>query len=464
MSRVDEINKELTLLMKADDGNYNFERMEQLIEEKEILEPEKSLTLHYEESIPIGQIQLAAKVARAWLTKDPYRNNLNLVDCPIPIELKGDWTQLEALADKYGKRLFFYIETPNYGILRYVLKRSRQISDIEANLHLAGAQTTLQKIRNDVENFDIQDADSLADSFVLINSALSQFFFIQADENGTFDWAEKYSPCFFDRKRILDFRGRMMPEIQLEVDQKKLALCRKYFMRDFAMLTKYLTFWVSLLDVTTFPCLPTEYKEVYNNWIDYLLKNYANIYIYDIVAESNIVKNSGSTNTRGSESNTTRVKIFFTQSDDKPQLLRLDLPHVDHPYVHINHQDAEGNINNHIRLSSDVADGTLDNVFEPLIETLQCYNFFTIDTRYSPASDDKAFIHEMRYLTAMYSYAIVAHAYLYLGYDSEIYKMPEVKLWRIELIKLLSTDGYSPEETCKLDPWSLFEFADTLMK
>lgn len=254
-----------------------------------------------------------------------------------------------------------------------------------------------------------------------------------------------------------------MPEIHLEVDKSKLALCHKHFMYDFAMLTKYLTFWVSLLDVATFPGLAEKYKEVYNNLIDYLLSNYANIYIYDIVAESGTVKNSESIVTRGSESNTTRVKIFFTMNDYEPQLLRLDLPHIDHPYVHVNHENADGVINKHERLSHDITDDCLDNVFVPLVETLQCYNFFGIDTRHSPVSDDKAFFREMRYLAAMYSYAVVARAYLLLGDDCKAYKQSFVKLWRIKLLELLHEDGLDGEDTHNLDPFTLLEFADEII-
>lgn len=254
-----------------------------------------------------------------------------------------------------------------------------------------------------------------------------------------------------------------MREMYFEVDKTKLALCRKYFMHDFAMLTKYLTFWVSLLDVATFPGLRESYRAVYNNLIEYLLENYANIFIYDLVAEKNIVKSSNSTTTRGSESNTTRIKVFFTTNDDKPQLLRLDLPHVEHSYVHINHETADRIVNQHVRLSRDVTDGSLDDVFEPLIKTLQCYNFYGIDTRHSSVSEDKAIFHEMRYLAAMYSYAIVAHSFLLLGNNSSIYENDYVKQWRIKLIELLKEDSIDMKDSENLDPYSLLEFADEVV-
>lgn len=463
MNRIDEINKELTVLMGIDSNQWDWEQIERLQNEKELLEPEKSLNLHYNTSVTIGQIQLAAKVVRAWLTDDPYRNNLHLIDCPIPNELKDDWRCLGKLALLYSSRRYFYIKTPNFGTLRYAMRRSRQISDIETNLHLATAQKTLKKLCEETEDFTLRDADSLVNSFILINNAISHYFFIKADDTGVFEWTNKYSPCFFERKHILNFRGMMMPEIQQNVDNRKLALCRKYFMNDYTMQIKYLTFWVSLLDVATFPGLPQCYKVVYNNLIDYLLENYANIYIYDIVAESAIVKNANYIETRGSESNTTRVKIFFTMNDDKPQLLRLDLPHIDHPYVHINHENAEGIINKHVRLSDDVIDGSLDNVFASLVETLQCYDFYGIDTRHSPVSDDKAFFHEMQYLAAMYSYAIVARAYLLLGDDSKVYNQSFIKLWRIKLIGLLREDGLDGDDINNLDPFSLLELADEII-
>ncbi|MCM1139938.1 MAG: hypothetical protein NC453_15335, partial [Muribaculum sp.] len=40
-----------------------------------------------------------------------------------------------------------------------------------------------------------------------------------------------------------------------------------------------------------------------------------------------------------------------------------------------------------------------------------------------------AVFHEMRYLAAMYSYAIVAHAFLLLGDDCQIYEKIYAKQW-----------------------------------
>lgn len=419
-----------------------------------------TLTLHFEAPVTIGEVQLAAKVVKAILTDDPYHNNLHLINCPIPIEIEGDWCNLEAYASQLGNNEFFYFENPHWGRIRYQLERNTQITNIEVNLFLETVQRTMEKICKGTAIFDIHDADSLIVAFISINTSISSYFHNEACAQNRFCWNEKYSPCFFDRKRFSDFRSQMMPEYNLDLDTQKLLLCKKYVTRDFLMQTKFLTFWVSLLDVATFPGLCDTHKKIYSTLVKYFLKNYANIYIYDIVIEAKPIIGLD-ISSRGSECNTTRLKIYFTENDDIPQILRLDLPHIDHPYVHINKEKYGSTIlKDHIRLSDNIHDEQYDCLFEPLIETLRYYNFYTISTRHSPADDDKSIIREMKYLTAMYNYAIVVRAYLYLGDKSHIIKTAYANQNKDILLKLLQEDGIASNNIEDLNPYDFFEFAD----
>ena len=367
MNNTKDIKGRISEILSHPSVKENIVALENLEEELELLEPKKSLILHLGSTATIGEIQLTAKVVKAILTDDPYKNNLHLTHCPIPIEIEGDWHKLEAYINLYKNYRFFYLEVPSWGILRYRLQRNQQLSSIETNLYLNIAQQTMRKMDQESAVYDIAEADSLINSFIFINSAISNFFYYWACSQNIFEWKAKYSPCFFDRQRLLDFRGLMMGELFLDIDGNKLSLCKKYFMRDFLMQTKFLTFWVSLLDVATFPGLCKTHQTVYYNLVNFFLKNFANIYIYDIIAESNPVSNGKESTSRGSSSNTTRLKIFFTTNNDQPQLLRLDLPHIDHPYVHIN---WETNMSKHIRISDDAEEGQYDNLFDPLIDTL----------------------------------------------------------------------------------------------
>lgn len=422
-------------------------------------------TFHYECPLTIGEVQLAAKAIRALLTEDPWRNNMHLINCPMPIEAKGNWKNIEAKGLQY-MYYYFYIETPNFSRLQYKLANNRQISSIEANIYLQIAQNSLQKIKDNNFMPTLEDADDLEHAFIFINNAISYYFFWKAEDEDKFDWNKKYSPCFFDRQRFLRFRGELMPELFLKVDGKKIALCKRYMVREFAMLVKYLTFWVSLLDVATFPGQPPKYKKVYDNLIRYLMDHYANIFVYDVVVEASPVRQSNNTADRGSESNTTRVKMFFTlDNDDSPRLLRLDLPHVDYPYVHLNIECKARGENVHVRLSEDEEQaGEYDSVFDKLVETLRLYNFFSITNRHTPVSDDRIVLKEMPYWTAMYFYAIAAKAYLYLGEECSIIRHPIMKYYRVDLIQLLAEDGITVAETLKLNPYDLFDLADGVIR
>lgn len=423
-------------------------------------------TYHYDHPLTIGEVQLAAKTIRALITEDPWRNNTHLICCPMPKEAKDDWKNIETQEGLQYKYCYFYIETPNFSRLQYQLANNRQISSIEANVYLQIAQNSLQKIKDNTFMPTLQDADDLEHAFIFINNAISNYFFWQAEDEDRFDWKKKYSPCFFDRQRFLQFRGELMPELFLKVDGEKIALCKRYMVREFAMLVKYLTFWVSLLDVATFPGLPPKYKKVYDNLMKYLMDHYANIFVYDVVVETSPVWQANNTADRGSESNTTRVKMFFTlDNDDSPRLLRLDLPHVDYPYVHLNIECKARGENVHVRLSEDEEQaGEYDSVFDALVETLRLYNFFSITNRHTPVSDDRIVLKEMPYWTAMYFYAIAAEAYLYLGEECSIIRHPIMKYYRVDLIQLLAEDGITIDETLKLNPYDLFDLADGVIR
>lgn len=434
------------------------ERCRQKIEEMAII-------FHYDCSIPICQIQLSAKVIREVLSGGVFRNNIQQIECPTPIELNGKWKNLDNYKSFYCSGGYFYIETPDFGKIKYEYSSNIGIANLECNLFLKTAQDTLKKMSEGTAEASIQEADALVNAFILINNSIGMFFFHDTNEKGEFDWNKKYHPCFFDRKQILNFRGNMMPETMLDVDEAKLSLVKKYMLRDYAMLTKYVTFWVGLLDVATFPGFTSEQKTAYSNLMRYLLDNYANIYIYDIVAESNPVFNSSNSDTRKSESNTTRIKIFFTDNDDVPQLMRLDLPHVDNIYVHVNHHVWGSENNEHIRISDDeTTKGQYDGLFDPLVEALRIYNFYTISNRHSSVSEDKQVFREMEYWTAMYNYSIAAKAYLYLGNESSILGSDFVRANKEILIRMLIEDGFNRNDLADLNPYDLFEFANESIK
>lgn len=460
-----EINQEIKSIEKIDGKLLTRENIERLIFLLKERSKMSTAVFHYDQNLSIAEIQLAAKVIFAQLEETPYRDNLENLICPAPLELNGDWSNFKNKKINYDVSKFI-IKTHNYGECLYFLDKPSQLLGLESSLFLDAAQNTLKRIYTGDTNFDITDADVLTNSFILINSSITQFFLNIVQESETFSWDIKYSPCFFDRKRILDFRGWMMlDDFKKIVNPERLNLGKTYLMRDFAMQTKFLTFWVGLMDTLTFPNLKKPYREVYINLIAFLLKRYANIYIYDIVTESNLVKDSGNSANRGSNSNTTRLKIFYTTGDDVPRLIRLDLPHEDHPYVHLNIHKYGSDENIHFRISSNENfSGEYDGVFDSLIEVLRVYNFFTISTRHSPVSDDKMVFKEMEYWTAMYNLAIPAMGEILIGENKELDAFDVVKEAREKLISLLEEDGISKDESGRLNNHNLFELADGLIR
>ena len=419
------------------------------------------VTYHYDKELSIAELQLAAKTIYAQLKQTPYRNNLSQIDCPAPIEVGEDWKNFKVPTYYNPYSSCFYIETPNFGSCHYSLSDIPQILELDSSLFLKSAQDTFRKIYTTENVCDIDDANNLVYSFILINSSITNYFLRIAQELDIFSWTAKYSPCFFDRNRILNFKGWMSPVMLREIDTHLLNIGKRYLIRDFAMQLKYLTFWVGLMDTYTFPNLQDNFHEVYAILVFYLLSNYANIYIYDVVSECKPVSKSDESDSRGSESNTTRLKIFFTNADDKPRLIRLDLPHKDHPYVHLNIEEFGSSENIHYRLSKDESSpGEYDNVFTSLVEALRVNNYYSLSTRHSPVSDDRMVFREMEYWTAMYNFAVPAIGYSLIGNNESINHIPEVNTARDKLLILLEEDGIPIKEAMQLNDAELFEFAD----
>lgn len=441
-------------------SNDDIRRFEYLVVEKYRIE-KGIVTYHYDIELSIAEIQLAAKTIYAQLKQTPYCNNLSQIDCPAPIEVGEDWKNFKVPTYYNPYSTCFYIDTPNFGSCRYLLTDMPHILELDSSLFLKSAQDIFRKIYTTEDVYDIEDANNLVDSFILINSSITNFFLRLAQELDMFSWTAKYSPCFFDRRRILNFKGCMSPVFLKEINTHMLNIGKRYLIRDFAMQLKYLTFWVGLMDTFTFPKLHDKYHEVYANLVFYLLKNYANIYIYDIVSECKPVSKPDESGSRGAESNTTRLKIFFTKADDKPRLIRLDLPHKDHPYVHLNIEEFGSSENIHFRLSKDeTSPGEYDDVFSFLVDSLRINNYYSTATRHSQVSDDRMVFREMEYWTAMYNFAVPAMGYSLIGSNEFINNIPEVKIARAKLISLLHEDGFLIQEAEQLNDSDLFELAD----
>lgn len=416
---------------------------------------------HFNEHLHASQIQLFAKVVKCMIDDEFSMKNLHLLDCPFPLEANNP-ESLQELCNNNRYISHFYVSTPQYNDLEYINDRGAQISTLDSNVYLANTQHTFNEFRDRTKPLPfLEIADGLLGSFVGINTCLTFFFLKKADDEKHFSWNENYGPCFFDRDHFSEIRDRAswIAHEQYEgkeitppmVDTAKCNLMKLIYQ------CGYLSFWCCLTDVATFPGNTPQENEVLWQLIDFMLKTYANIYIYNLTVENNPIKGEDNIKGRGSAENTTRIKLYFTQEDGVPVLLRLDLPHEDYPYVHINIE--ENGENKHIRLSADTNNDEYDHVFDNLAYALLQYDFNAADYVHSPVDQDKVIIKDMRYRTALFNYSPCSFFYQILPDNTSISFLESVKQAKKILVELLEMDGFNREELFALTPPDLLELA-----
>ena len=86
----------------------------------------------------------------------------------------------------------------------------------------------------------------------------------------------------------------------------------------------------------------SSFADAYLEITRFLLKYFQDSSIYLITRPSSDIKKNVPINNRGSESHTTRLKIFLFDENMVPTLLRFDLPHKGESYLHINVQTPKG--------------------------------------------------------------------------------------------------------------------------
>ena len=100
-----------------------------------------------------------------------------------------------------------------------------------------------------------------------------------------------------------------------------------------------------------------------------------------------------------------------------------------------------------------------DHVFDSLSSALLHYDFNAADYVHSSVSDDKQIIKDMRYRTALLTFAPEAFYYQELGSSLNSSNYDFVKQAKNVLIELLVTDNFNREELLELTPPDLLEMA-----
>ena len=405
----------------------------------------------FDKDLTYAHLQFFAKTVKCMMLEEFSFENSGLLDICLPDGI----VSLEELNDiclKNKDDATFYVSTPSHPEVEYVSRQSRQIPNLETNLYLNGLQISFDEYKENRSGIDyLSLADRMLVAFICINTDITNYFFFKANDKGVFNWDEKYKPCLIDIERLRRFKGQIaLAATEKSVKKDLLKDSVKGLFMDFAYQCGFLAFWSCLLDVLTCPCCTSQEKEVLGNLVQFILKNYSNIYVYHLVVEADCIKGGDKIETRGSAENTTRVKMYFTMADDRPVLMRLDLPHEGHPYVHINIDDGVENI--HVPLSEVVVGDEYDHVFDELQSALLKYNFNATKYYHSPVAKDKEIMKDMRYRTAILNYSICAFFYTMIGNATKICHDPVIINARATLEELLESDGFKKVELAELSP------------
>lgn len=164
---------------------------------------------HFDDNINAAQIQLFAKVAKSMMDDAFSMDYLRLINCPFPRET-NDAQALQMYCEHYPYNACFYVSTPNYKDLEYIHIRGSQIPSLNSSLYLAVLQKLFNDFKYKKENLQYLDmVDELLVAFVSINTDLTFFNVNKADDEDSLSWDKNYGPCFFDRGRFSELRGRV---------------------------------------------------------------------------------------------------------------------------------------------------------------------------------------------------------------------------------------------------------------
>lgn len=420
-----------------------------------------TLHFHFKTNLHAAQIQQFAKVVKCMIDGEFGGHYEEMLQWVYPEEA-SDLVQLKNICAQLRKKNLFFISTPNYKGLEYTTERNKQVSSLVVNLGLSNLQEIYGRFKEDsIDTSSIAAVDKMQGSFLNINTFLTLFFMEAADDQGEFSWETQYGPGYFDRERFSNVRDLICGLIMTQREHEELSVpiteTIKSHLMSFLYQCGYMAFWCCLADVLTFPGCTRQEKEVLENLANYLRENYANIYLYNMVVEAEGVKGWDVVNVRGSAENTTRIKLYFTRNDGSPVLMRMDLPHKGCQYVHINIQEGEDN--QHLILSKTAVGDEYDHVFDNLAKALGQYNFNATDYDHVPCDKDKAILRDMRYRTALFTYAPNVAYYLMLREMPESNNHPMIKAACCTLKSLLQLDGFTISDLETLSPPDLLGLA-----
>ncbi len=355
----------------------------------------------------IAQIQVLAAVIKK-MVQDEFddKNSHLLASLPLPTSFR-DWSALNNYCREHKNMESFRILSDFSGSSEYAYK-IQDHSQPSADIYLC--LSTLQDTFAQLEKLNLETTpatdihrltQNLTNAYMHLNNGIGNFFFNTAYESGTFSWNNKLYPGEINLDWMRDLNGSGM----IVACSKNKKIFQRVFrtrLEELACQCRFMAFWSCLMQIITFPLLQKKTQDSFRSFAFCLLKNFASVYVHHIIVEQSALNQKLKSENRGSKDNTTRLKVYFTLEDGQPLLARFDLSHKGVPFLHINLENENEEVNgfNHCKLSLTEVE---DNILRPLEEALMTFNYEGVDFKHAPTDFDKKMFHRVALERALFS-------------------------------------------------------------
>ena len=357
----------------------------------------------------IAQIQIMASIINDMVNNKFCIESRDLLySIPLP-SMYNTWESLYEYCQKHSNAIMFIIKSETLGSSKYICgKYDYKLPDSIIYLRLFALQNQFDKLNNldfsDMKESEILElTDSLINTYMLLNNDIGNYFFNLFYDCQDFDFQLKFKPCCINLPWIRDLRGFgrfVIYELKKTV-RKKFEMIFKVRMQEIACQCRYLSFWACLLQIISCTSLPKRVLASFEHFAFCLLKNVDSAFVHYIVVEQSPLNNNTNVLNRGSNDNTTRIKVYFTYEDGEPLVARFDLPHKGVPFLHLNIEDANGKTPsiNHCKIS---ITPDKENILKPLEESLMTFNYSGINIKHSTPDEDHSILHQVKLERALF--------------------------------------------------------------
>lgn len=362
-------------------------------------------------NVNIAQIQVLAAIVRDMVRGNFSEKNYYLLD-PVPLPMAFiDWNALNEFCKVNKDMESFKILSDTFGISEYSCEagdHSQPNSDVYLQL------SVLQELFSKLEQLNLETASigdihtltqDLVNSYMFLNNYIGVFFFDNVCKKGEFRWDLKLHPGKINLEWMRGLNGAGT-FVACSENKKRFQKVFKARLDELACQCRFMAFWSCLLQIVTFPSLPKDTHDSFKKFTDCLLENFDSVFVHHIIVEQSDLNRNLKSKDRGAIDNTTRLKVYFTLEDGLPLLARFDLSHKGVPFLHINLENEDGEIDayNHCELSLTEVE---DNILKPLEEALMTFNYSGVKFKHTPTDFDKEMLHRVAVERALFSTSIV---------------------------------------------------------